>query len=110
MLVISRKVNESLMTADGIEVTVVAIHGDKVWQGIRMPPVVSVHRGEVAAALGRVPPNDQAPDDPCRMLAGEVTELAAKVQQHPDPPQALRALLVAKRLKLAALRQQPPPE
>jgi hypothetical protein len=44
------------------------------------------------------------------MLAGEVTELAAKVQQHPDPPQELRALLVAKRLKLAALRQQPPPE
>ncbi len=110
MLVISRKVNESLVIGDGIEVTVVEIRGDKVRLGIVAPRDVSVHRAEVAAALGLIPPGRAAAEDPCRALEREIAELTAQLQQHPEPPSELRTRLAAKRIELAALRQGRPPQ
>ena len=54
MLVIPRKVGESIVLWDNIIVTVVEIRGDKVRLGIEHPPEVSVHRGEVFEAIQRV--------------------------------------------------------
>ncbi|MBX7058689.1 MAG: carbon storage regulator CsrA [Leptospirales bacterium] len=47
MLVLARKVNESIMIGDDIEVVVVDIKGDQIKLGIRAPRNVSVHRSEV---------------------------------------------------------------
>lgn len=47
MLVLSRKLGESIIIGDGIRVTVVRIAGDKVRIGVEAPPDVRVDREEV---------------------------------------------------------------
>lgn len=47
MLVLARRINESIMIGDEIEVVVVDIKGDQIKLGIRAPRSVSVHRAEV---------------------------------------------------------------
>lgn len=51
MLVLTRKVNESIMIGDGIEVVVVSVHGEQVKIGIKAPREVPVHRKEVYEAI-----------------------------------------------------------
>lgn len=47
MLVLTRKSNQSIMIGDGIEVSVLAIMGDKVRIGIQAPREIPVFRKEV---------------------------------------------------------------
>ena len=47
MLVLTRKENESVMIGEDIEVTIVAVEGDKVRLGIKAPKEIQVHRQEV---------------------------------------------------------------
>jgi carbon storage regulator len=49
MLVLSRCVGETVVIDDNIEVTVVAVKGDRVRLGIVAPPEVTVDRSEVHA-------------------------------------------------------------
>lgn len=51
MLVLTRKVNESIMIGDSIEVVVVSVHGEQVKIGIKAPRDVAVHRREVYEAI-----------------------------------------------------------
>jgi carbon storage regulator len=53
MLVLSRKVNESIVIDDKIQVVIVEIRGDKVRLGIEAPKEIPVHRKEVADAIHR---------------------------------------------------------
>ena len=53
MLVLSRKVDETIMIGDDIEVTIVDIRGDKIRLGITAPRNVEVHRKEVFEAIKR---------------------------------------------------------
>jgi carbon storage regulator len=48
MLVLSRKLGESLQIGDNITVTVLAVHGRIVRLGIEAPPQVRILRGELA--------------------------------------------------------------
>jgi carbon storage regulator len=47
MLVLSRKMNESIVIGENIVVTVIDIRGDKIRLGIEAPRHVSVHRREI---------------------------------------------------------------
>jgi carbon storage regulator len=47
MLILTRRVGETLMIGDGVTVTVVAIAGNQVRVGINAPKDVEVHREEV---------------------------------------------------------------
>ena len=47
MLVLSRKINQSIMIGDGIEIRIVDIKGDQVKIGINAPKQVAVYRKEV---------------------------------------------------------------
>ena len=47
MLVLSRKIGESIIIDGGITVTVVAVNGNKVRIGISAPPDVTVDREEM---------------------------------------------------------------
>lgn len=53
MLVLSRRVGESIVIDDRITVTIVDIRGDKVRVGIEAPRDVPVHRKEVSDAITR---------------------------------------------------------
>jgi carbon storage regulator len=51
MLVLTRKLNESIMIGDSVEVTVVEVKGEQVKLGITAPKDVKVHRKEVYLAI-----------------------------------------------------------
>ena len=53
MLVLSRKVDEKIVIADNIIVTIVEIRGDRVRLGIEAPKNIPVHRQEVHEAIKR---------------------------------------------------------
>lgn len=47
MLVLRRKVNQSIVIGDNIRVVVVGVEGDSVKIGVQAPSHVSVHRSEI---------------------------------------------------------------
>ncbi len=58
MLVLSRKVGDSIMINDNIRITVVEICSDKVRLGFDAPKDVPIHRREVYDAIQRGKRND----------------------------------------------------
>ena len=47
MLVLTRKLGESIVIGNSVRVTVLEMQGKQIRLGIEAPPEVSVHRGEV---------------------------------------------------------------
>ena len=47
MLVLTRKVNQSIVIGDNVEIVVLEVRGEQVRIGIKAPKNVSVHRKEV---------------------------------------------------------------
>jgi len=62
MLVLSRRLGETLIIGDNIKVTVLGISGNQVRLGIAAPETVSVHREEVYHRIhGEPKPIDPTP-------------------------------------------------
>lgn len=53
MLVLSRKINQSIMVGDNVRVVVVAIDRDQVKLGIEAPREIAVHRSEIYEEIQR---------------------------------------------------------
>lgn len=53
MLCLGRQKDEKIMVGDDIEITVLAICGDKVRIGVSAPKGISVHRREIYDAIQR---------------------------------------------------------
>ncbi len=51
MLILARKVNESIIIGDQIEVSIIDIKGDQVKLGIKAPGNVKVYRMEIYQAI-----------------------------------------------------------
>ncbi|MCK3658254.1 carbon storage regulator [Pasteurellaceae bacterium Pebbles2] len=47
MLVLTRKIGESLLVGDDIEITILNVRGNQVKIGVKAPKDVSVHREEI---------------------------------------------------------------
>lgn len=70
MLILTRRIGESVVIGDKISVTVLGVKGNQVRLGVDAPRDVSVHREEIYAKIheedGHVaddePPRDSAPD------------------------------------------------
>jgi carbon storage regulator len=51
VLILTRKVNESIQIGDDIEITVISIGNDQVKIGINAPKHIEVHRKEIYLAI-----------------------------------------------------------
>ena len=51
MLVLTRKLNESIQISDNIEITVLSVQGDQIKLGIKAPKDIEVHRKEVYMSI-----------------------------------------------------------
>ncbi|MDQ2985489.1 MAG: carbon storage regulator CsrA [Armatimonadota bacterium] len=60
MLVLTRKVHQSIMIGDEIEIVVLEVRGEQVRLGIRAPKEVSVHRQEIYTQIH----SEEAPPPP----------------------------------------------
>ena len=47
MLVLTRRLNQSIKIGDDVEITVIEVRGDQVRLGVTAPRTVAVHRKEV---------------------------------------------------------------
>lgn len=65
MLVLTRKLNQSIMIGEEIEVVVLEVRGEQVRLGIKAPKNVSVHRKEVFDQIRdeNVSASEVSPDD-----------------------------------------------
>ena len=77
MLVLTRKPNQSIMIGDEIEVSVLAIMGEKVRIGIEAPRSVPVFRKEVYVEI-----QQDREDEPKE----DVDEALDRLKSGPDPP------------------------
>ncbi len=51
MLVLTRKLNESIKIGDDIEITVLGIDGEQIKLGITAPRHIDIHRKEIYVAI-----------------------------------------------------------
>ena len=53
MLILTRRVGETLMIGDSVTVTILGVKGNQVRVGITAPKDVAVHREEIYQRIGR---------------------------------------------------------
>jgi carbon storage regulator len=80
MLVLARRINESIMIGDQIEVSIIDIRGEQVKIGIRAPSQVKVYRQEVYKAIQEE--NLQA----ARASSGALPRLDQYIKKKKDQP------------------------
>ncbi len=59
MLILTRRVGETLMVGDDVQVTVLSVQGNQVRIGIQAPENVSVHREEIYKRIKNQSPEAQ---------------------------------------------------
>ena len=67
MLILTRRVGETLMVGDDVSITVLGVKGNQVRIGINAPKEIAVHREEIyqrIKAEQASAASDNAPDDP----------------------------------------------
>jgi carbon storage regulator len=64
MLILTRRVGETVMIGDDVTITVLGVKGNQVRVGINAPKSVAVHREEIYERIKREQqPDRNAPDD-----------------------------------------------
>lgn len=82
MLILTRRVGESVIVGDDIVISVIEVRGDAVRIGIQAPRSVSVHREEVYLELQRA--NEQAASSSDAAIGAVVEELMGEDRPERD--------------------------
>jgi carbon storage regulator len=82
VLILTRRVGESVIVGDDIVISVIEVRGDAVRIGIQAPRSVSVHREEVYLELQRA--NEQAASASDAAIGAAVEELMGEDQPERD--------------------------
>ena len=64
MLVLTRKVSQSIVIGDGIEVVVLEVRGEQVRLGIKAPKNVTVHRKEIYEQISQEGKDEPSKENP----------------------------------------------
>jgi carbon storage regulator len=64
MLILTRRVGETVMIGDDVTITVLGVKGNQVRVGINAPKHVAVHREEIYERIKREQSSEEAPDKP----------------------------------------------
>ena len=64
MLILTRRVGESLMIGDNVNVTVLGIKGNQVRLGVNAPKEVAVHREEIYQRIQREQSGTRSSESP----------------------------------------------
>ena len=78
MLVLSRRVGESVVIGDDVTITILEVRGDVVRVGIDAPRSVAVNRAELLKELGATNQESASPSEQT------VASLAAALRNRPD--------------------------
>ena len=76
MLVLSRKINQSIMVGDNVRVVVVAVDRDQVKLGIEAPREIAVHRSEIYEEIQRANRSAASAPEPTAAAKGRATPAA----------------------------------
>jgi len=86
MLVLSRKVNQSIMVGDNVRVVVVAVDRDQVKLGIEAPREIAVHRSEIYEEIQRSNRSAAAGATPLPEGGAVVSRAALSPRKKPQKP------------------------
>ena len=64
MLILTRRVGETVMIGDDVTITVLGVKGNQVRVGINAPKTVAVHREEIYERIKREQQGEEAADRP----------------------------------------------
>ncbi len=64
MLILTRRVGETLMIGDEVTVTVLGVKGNQVRIGVNAPKEIAVHREEIYQRIQREKHQEHVPDEP----------------------------------------------
>lgn len=84
MLVLSRRVGESIVIGDDVTVTVLEVRGDVVRVGIAAPRSVTVHREELLRELEETNRASASPSADAIASIASLTQQAGRQGQRPD--------------------------
>ena len=78
MLILTRRVGETVMIGDNVTVTVLGVKGNQVRVGVNAPREIAVHREEIFERIKREKEAAAAESAPAEAPAEAVTEAASE--------------------------------